>query len=153
MKTFVNIILGITFIFSGGGFLITFSKFIAYNGFGNIFEYVKPQNIETAVEIDSLKKNKTIFYSYFVGSKTYSAKQTLYMPNIDKHNFYEENIYYNKTIPSLSYIGNNKLRLRQEKVGMIISGFFFLLYFLIYKLANIDKMIAQYTGNAYQRKK
>jgi hypothetical protein len=75
------------------------------------------------------------------------------MPNIDKYNFYEENIYYNKTIPSLSYIGNNKLRLRQEKVGMIISGFFFLLYFLIYKLANIDRIIAQYTGNKYRKKK
>ena len=153
MKIFVNIIFWIGFLFFGGGFLITFGKFIAYNGFGNIFEYVKPENIETAVEIDSLKKNKTIFYSYFVDSKTHSAKQTLYMPNIDKYNFYEGNIYYNKTIPSLSYIGNNKLRLRQEKVGMIISGFFFLLYFLIYKLANIDRMIAQYTGNTCRKKK
>ena len=42
MKLFVKLIFVANFLFLGGGFLITFFQFIAYNGFGDIFEYVKP---------------------------------------------------------------------------------------------------------------
>ena len=43
MKLFVKLIFVANFLFLGGGFLITFFQFIAYNGFGDIFEYVKPE--------------------------------------------------------------------------------------------------------------
>ena len=43
MKLFVKLIFVANFLFLGGGFLIAFFQFIAYNGFGDIFEYVKPE--------------------------------------------------------------------------------------------------------------
>ena len=41
MKLFVKLIFVANFLFWGGGVLIAFFQFIAYNGFGDIFEYVK----------------------------------------------------------------------------------------------------------------
>ena len=49
MKLFVKLIFVANFLFLGGGFLIAFFQFIAYNGFGDIFEYVKPEQLETHV--------------------------------------------------------------------------------------------------------
>ena len=71
MKLFVKLIFVANFLFLGGGFLIAFFQFIAYNGFGDIFEYVKPEQLETHVKIDSIKETKTIFYKYVVDQKMY----------------------------------------------------------------------------------
>ena len=70
MKLFVKLIFVANFLFLGGGFLIAFFQFIAYNGFGDIFEYVKPEYLETRVEINSIRETKTIIYNYTIDKKT-----------------------------------------------------------------------------------
>ena len=55
MKLFVKLVFSIGFLFLGGGFLLAFLQYIAYNGFGDIFEYVKPEYLETRVEINSIR--------------------------------------------------------------------------------------------------
>ena len=102
MKLFVKLIFVANFLFLGGGFLIAFFQYVAYNGFGDIFEYVKPEQLETHVKIDSIKETKTIFYKYVVDQKVYESKQSIYIPRIAEYDFYENNVYYNKRIPCLS---------------------------------------------------
>lgn len=70
MKLFVKLVFYCNFLFWGGGFLLAFLQYIAYNGFGDIFEYVKPEYLETRVEIDSITETKTIIYKYTIDKKT-----------------------------------------------------------------------------------
>ena len=105
MKLFVKLVFYCNFLFWGGGFLLAFLQYIAYNGFGDIFEYVKPEYLETRVEINSITETKTIIYKYTIDKKNYESKQSIYIPTIAECDFYESNVYYNKQIPCLSYIG------------------------------------------------
>ena len=129
MKLFVKLIFVANFLFLGGGFLIAFFQFIAYNGFGDIFEYVKPEQLETHIKIDSIKETKTIFYKYVVDQKVYESKQSVYIPSIAECDFYENSVYYNKKIPFLSYVGTKELKLNSPESGMVVFGFFFLFIF------------------------
>ena len=150
MKLFVKLIFVANFLFLGGGFLIAFFQFIAYNGFGDIFEYVKPEQLETHVKIDSIKETKTIFYKYVVNQKVYESKQSVYIPSIAECDFYENSVYYNKKIPFLSYVGTKELKLNSPESGMVVFGFFFLFIFLIYRYADMDKWIGIYTRGEYK---
>lgn len=150
MNTFIKFVFYTGFLFFGGGFLVALLQYFAYNGFGNIFEYVKPEYIETYVEINSIEGSKTIFYKYWVDKKEYASKQSVYIDKIPKYDFYEANVFYNKQIPSLSYIGNKELKLKSPISGMVIMGFFFLFIFLIYKFADREKWIGVYTRGEYK---
>ena len=150
MKLFVKLIFVANFLFLGGGFLIAFFQYIAYNGFGDIFEYVKPEQLETHVKIDSIKETKTIFYKYVVDQKVYESKQSVYIPSIAECDFYENSVYYNKKIPFLSYVGTKELKLNSPESGMVVFGFFFLFIFLIYRYADMDKWIGVYTRGEYK---
>ncbi|MFS3040103.1 hypothetical protein AAH043_19010 [Bacteroides nordii] len=66
----MKLVFSIGFLFLGGGFLLAFLQYIAYNGFGDIFEYVKPEYLETRVEINSIRETKTIIYNYTIDKKT-----------------------------------------------------------------------------------
>jgi len=138
------------FLFFGGGFLIAFFQYFAYNGFCNVFEYAKPEHLNTYVKIDSIEKTNTIFYKYWIDEKEYRSKQSIYIDKIQKYDFYESNVYYNKQIPSLSYVGNKELKLRSPISGMIIFGITFLFFFLMYKFADMDKWIGIYTRGEYK---
>ena len=150
MKLFMKLVFSIGFLFLGGGFLLAFLQYIAYNGFGDIFEYVKPEYLETRVEINSIRETKTIIYNYTIDKKNYESKQSIYIPTIAECDFYESNVYYNKQIPCLSYIGKKGLKLRSTKIDMCITVFFFLFIFLIYKYADMDKWIGVYTRGEYK---
>ena len=138
------------FLFFGGGFLVALFQYVAYNGFGNVFEYAKPEHIETCVKIDSIEGTITIFYKYWIDKREYNSKQSVYIDKIPKYDFYESNVFYNKQIPFLSFAGNKELKLRSPTSGMIIFGFFFLFIFLIYKFADIEKWIGVYTRGEYK---
>lgn len=153
MRTFVKIIFYIGFLFFGGGFLVGLFQYFAYNGFGNVFEYTKPEYVETSVTIDSTKNTKTISYIYWVNKKEYSSKESVAINKIQKYDFYETNIYYNKHIPSLSYVGSYKLKLRSPVMGMIIMGCFFLLILSMYIFGDMDKCIAIYQGGNIKNNK
>ena len=116
----------------------------------NFLFYVKPEQLETHVKIDSIKETKTIFYKYVVNQKVYESKQSVYIPSIAECDFYENSVYYNKKIPFLSYVGTKELKLNSPESGMVVFGFFFLFIFLIYRYADMDKWIGVYTRGEYK---
>ena len=59
MKLFVKLIFVANFLFLGGGFLIAFFQYVAYNGFGDIFDFYE----------NSVYYNKKIPFLSYVGTK------------------------------------------------------------------------------------
>ena len=106
--------------------------------------------LEMHVETGSIKERETILYKYVIDKKVYKSKQFIHILRIAARDFYESNVYYNKQIPCLSYIGKKGLKLRSTKIDMCITGFFFLFIFLIYKYADMDKWIGVYTKGEYK---
>ncbi len=152
MSTFMKFIFYIGFFFFGGGFLVALSQYIAYNGFGKIFEYIEANNAK--IDYETTLSNKieitNIYYSYLVNNKLYDSKESIATSSIKTRSVRIDKIYYNENFPSLNYVGDNKLNLRRAKSGMIIMGFFFTFIFLIYKFADMDKWIGIYTRGEYK---
>ena len=151
MRNLVNIIYYIALIVYGGAFLFAFGQFVVYNGLGDFFDYIKVEDPEVNIEIDSVMEKKTIFYAYLVEDIRYKSKQTIYIEKIPKYEFHETNIFYNSKLPSFSYIGKKELKLRSPTSGMIISGVLFIFTFLVYKFSNIDKWVGVYTKHEYKK--
>ena len=155
MKTLVKIIIYVGFLFYGGGFLIAFCQFILYNGMGNFFSYYEAENAKIDYVVTYLKKAEVtnIEYIYTVNKKLYKNKESIGTSVIKKRNIQINKVYYNKTFPFISYVGDNKHNLRKAKVGMIIMSFSFLLIFTIYKFTDLDKWIGVYTRGEYKSSK
>ena len=102
---------------------------------------------------DSIESTKTIFYKYWIDKKEYNSKQSVYLDKIPKYEFYESNVFYNKQIPFLNYVGDKKLKLRSPISGMISFGIFFLFIFLIYRFADMNKWIGVYTRGEFKSSK
>ena len=81
MKLFVKLVFSIGFLFLGGGFLLAFLQYIAYNGFGDIFEYVMLACLEMHVETDSVKEREIILYKYVIDKKLWIKAVYLYTNN------------------------------------------------------------------------
>ena len=64
MRNLVNIIYYIALIVYGGAFLFAFGQFVVYNGLGDFFDYIKVEEPEVNIEIDSVMEKKTIFYAF-----------------------------------------------------------------------------------------
>lgn len=152
MNGIVKFIFYIGFLFFGGGFLIAFGQFVLYNGFGNIFDYAKAENAKIEYDKAYINKLETteIYYQYCVKDKLYTCIASIISSSIEKKGIKIDEIYYNETFPSLNYIGDNRLRLRQAKTGMVVMGFFFLFIFLPYLFADLDKWIGVYTRGEYK---
>jgi len=143
------------FLFWGGGFLIGFCHFFLYNGFGNMFEYVKADNAEINYEITFLNKVEItdITYSYIVNKKLYESKESISNSAIERRGVHIDEIYYNSNLAFLSYVGDKELSLKKAKTEMIISGIPFIFFFLMYKFADMDKWIGIYTRGEYKSSK
>ena len=61
MKLFVKLVFYCNFLFWGGGFLLAFLQYIAYNGFGDIFVGVSAPNIVTPEMVSSMNKDSILF--------------------------------------------------------------------------------------------
>lgn len=142
----------IGYLFFGGGVLVGIGQYAVYNGFGEWFEYIKADQVESETINNIDRKTTTISYRYTVNGQTYSAHRTLVSRKIEECNFYETEIYYNKKYPSLSYVGDSYLKAREGKGGAMICGFFFLFIFLVYNMSNREKWIKIYSGEAYKKK-
>lgn len=155
MKRILNIIFYIGFLFFGGGFMIAFCQFIAYNGLGNVFEYEKAEDAKIHQEAGFLNKIEivTIHYSYTLNNQTYNATESIAISAIKKANMQIDEVFYNRTFPSLSYVGNNKLKLTQAKVGMLVMGAFLIFLGLIFIFIDKDKWIGVYTRGEYKSSK
>ena len=148
VKKIYIIIVYFGFVMFGGGFLIAFGQFVVFNGFGNFFEYVKADNAEIDYEIETRFTN--IHYSFIVNNRLFESKETIANSFIKERDVQIDEVFYNKHFPSLNFVGNNQLRLRQANVSMFIMGFFFLFIFLIYRFADTDKWIGVYARGEYK---
>lgn len=151
MRRFVNFVFLANFLLWGGGFLYSLGLFVAYNGVGNIFEYVKPDSILSNCNIDTVKKVKVIDYTYFVKDIEYHDKISLYIGKVQEYGFYSENITYNSSIPRISCVGSCFIRQRQAKVSMGAYSILFIFILSIYLFADKEKWIGIYTGKGYKK--
>jgi hypothetical protein len=140
------------FLFFGGGFLVALFQYFAYNGFGNVFEYVKADNAKIKSEITFSNKIEitNIYYLYTVSDKLYESKESIATSSIKERGVRIDEIYYNRTFPSFNYVGDKILSLRKAKTGMVVMSVFFLFIFLIYKYADMDKWVGVYTRGEYK---
>lgn len=129
-------------IFWGIGFIYSFFNLIALNGLGNIFEVNEPEKTTIKMERDTV--DVTINYKYYVGSKEYSSTYHLYAKSFDKYKLDTIVVKYNRTFPMISYIDGVPLKIRHQKTGIVISSFFILFIFLIWKLSNRKKWVKAY---------
>jgi len=142
MRLITKTFLFIGLLFWGIGLIYSLSKFIALNGLGNIFEVESPDNIELAIERDSLDIN--IYYTYKVEEKEYSSEYKMFSEYFNRCDVDTIIIKYNTIFPMVSYIEGVPLKIRKQKTGIFISSFFMLLLLFLWKLSNKNKIAKVY---------
>jgi len=124
------------------GLLYSFSKLIALNGVGDIFEMNEARNAKT--EIIRVSTHMSIFYSYKVEGKVFQEKYKMFIEYFEQCGIDTIVVKYNKYFPMISYIDGVPLKIRQQKINMFLSTFFLLVLILLWKLSNKDKWIKIY---------
>lgn len=155
MRSFINIIFYIGFLFFGGGFLIALGQFILYNGIGDIFEYT-PSDKSIIVEKRVDRMPNQIVYQYFIENEKYNGSQNISSTIISKIDPDSIIVLYNKSFNNFSMIqgvAGKSSKSRDQITGIIIMGFFFLFIFLIYKFSDKEKWIGVYTRGEYKSSK
>jgi hypothetical protein len=142
MKSITKIFFILGVAFWSIGLMYSFSKLIALNGLGNIFEMNEAQNANTRIIRDST--HITISYRYQVDEKTYQDSYKMLIEYFEKCDIDTIAIKYNKRFPMVSYIDSVPLKMRQQKVGICISAFFILFFIFLWKLSDKDKWIKTY---------
>jgi hypothetical protein len=137
-KTFL--ILGILF---WGVFLsIDLFKFIAMNGAGDFFPIDNPEVTSLKVKEDSTHID--IVYSYKINEGEYHESYRMVKSYYEKCSVDTLVVNQNRVFPKVSYIENIPLKLRQAKIGIVISSFFILFLLLLWKLSNKNKTAKMY---------
>ncbi|WP_455496564.1 hypothetical protein [Coprobacter sp.] len=154
MKTFVKMIFYLNFLLTGGAFMFSFCQFVLYNGFGNMFEYKTAEYF--VINRDTVPEPSKLIYEYVANGKKYHSFQ-YFSPDIAKSaDLSKFNVIYNTTFKNISVIKESNsqgIRIQGQVILMIIFGAAFLLMFLIYRFADLDKWIRIYTGEEYRRRK
>lgn len=142
MKIIVKIFFIVGIAFGGFGLLFSFSKLIALNGLGNIFEMNEARSVKTEIIRDST--HISILYSYKVEGKVYQDNYKMFVEYFEQCSIDTIVVKYNKNFPMVSYIDGVPLKIRQQKINMFLSTFFLLFLILLWKLSNKDKWIKTY---------
>jgi hypothetical protein len=151
MKTFIKIIVYFGYCFFGGGFLIAFGHYIAYNGLGNFFEYA-PANV-ISVQKETYQTPNKLLYEYSVNNKAYRGYQNISSTKIEQISNNQIVVLYNKTFNNISMIQDitgKSSKTWEQTVGMLVFGLPLLFIFLIYTFADMDKWIGVYTRGEYK---
>lgn len=136
MKTIVNIIAGIGFLFFGALFFSAFGLYIAHSDPLNFFNF-KELEVTNFEVTKSNNENLDVSLKYTIDGKGYNKDigiyEKLFYENVPQE---PEVLYimYNETFPSVSYIKGLKM-IRKYKTGMLFSGLclLFLLYYTFSK--------------------
>lgn len=137
MKIIVRTFFIIGIVFWGLGLLYSFSKFVALNGLGDIFEMKEARDVKTEISSDST--DISISYSYQVDGKIYHDSYIMFIDYFEQCGVKTIVVKYNKFFPMVSYIDGVPLKNRKQKTGIFISTFFLLFLILIWNLSNKDK--------------
>lgn len=142
MKIIVKIFIVIGIAFGGFGLMFSFSKLIALNGLGNIFEMNEARSLKTEIIRDST--HIRILYSYKVEGKVFQDNYKMFVEYFEQCGIDTIVVKYNKYFPMVSFIDGVPLKIRQQKINMFLSTFFLLFLILLWKLSNRDKWIKAY---------
>lgn len=142
MKLIIKIFLILGFAFWGLGFLFSFSKLIALNGLGNIFEMKEARIVKTEIIRDST--DITILYTYQVKGKVYKDNYKMFVEYYEQCGIDTIIVKYNKYLPIVSYIVGVPLKVKNQKIGIFISTFFLLFLIFLWKLSKKEKLIKTY---------
>ena len=142
MKGTVKLIFILGIAFWSIGLLYSFSKLVALNGLGNIFNMGDAQEVKTEIIRDST--DISILYTYQVNGKVYDDNYKMFIDYFESCDIDTILIKYNKQFPMVSYIDGVPLKIRQQKTGIFISAFFLLFLILVWSLSNRDKWIKRY---------
>lgn len=142
MKFIIKLFLILGISFWGLGLLYSFSKLIALNGLGNIFEMNEARNVKTEINRDSTEIS--IVYTYQVEDKVYQDNYKMFVEYFEQCGIDTIVVKYNKYFPMVSYIDGVPLKVRKQKTGIFISTFFLLFLILLWRLSNKDKWIKTY---------
>lgn len=142
MKLIIKLFFILGIAFWGLGLLYSFSKLIALNGLGDIFEMNEARNAKTEIIRDSSDIN--ILYTFQVEGKVYQDNYKMFVEYFEQCGIDTIVVKYNKYIPMVSFIDGVPLKIRKQKTGIFISTFFLLFLILLWKLSNKDKCIKTY---------
>lgn len=142
MKLIIKLFFLLGIAFWGLGLLYSFSKLIALNGLGNIFEMNEARNVKTEINRDST--DISILYTYQVEGKVYEDNYKMFVEYFEQCDIDTIVVKYNKYFPMISYIDGVPLKVRKQKTGIFISTFFLLFLILLWRLSNKDKWIKTY---------
>jgi len=142
MKIIVKIFIVVGIAFGGFGLMFSFSKLIALNGLGNIFEMNEARSLKTEIIRDST--HIRILYSYKVEGKVFQDNYKMFVEYFEQCGIDTIVVKYNKYFPMVSFIDGVPLKIRQQKINMFLSTFFLLFLILLWKLSNRDKWIKAY---------
>lgn len=142
MKLIIKLFFILGIAFWGLGLLYSFSKLIALNGLGDIFEMNEALNAKTEIIRDSTEIS--ILYTYQVEGKVYHDNYKMFVEYFEQCGIDTIVVKYNKYFPGVSFIDGVPLKIRNQKTGIFISTFFLLFLILFWKLSNKDKWIKIY---------
>lgn len=137
MKVIIKLFFILGIAFWGIGLLYSFSKLIALNGLGNIFEMDEARNVKMEIINDST--DISILYTYQVKGKVYQDNYKMFVEYFEQCGIDTIVVKYNKYFPMVSYIVGVPLKIRKQKTGIFVSVFFLLFLILLWKLSNKDK--------------
>ncbi len=148
MKLIIKIFFILGIAFWGLGLLYSFSKLIALNGLGDIFEMNEARNAKTELIRDST--DISILYTYQVEGKVYQDNYKMFVEYFEQCGIDTIVVKYNKYFPMVSFIDGVPLKVRKQKTGIFISTFFLLFLTFLWTLSKKDKWIKTYeeVGNS-----
>ncbi len=134
--------------------MFSFCQFVLYNGFGNMFEYKTAEQF--VIIRDPRPQSTRLNYEYIADGNKYFSFQHFPLEIAKSADLSQFTVIYNTTFKNISVIKKSdvqKINVQYPVTYMVIFGAAFLLMFLIYRFADLDKWIRIYTGEEYRRRK
>ena len=129
-------------LFWGIGLFYSLTKLILLND--KFFCMENATDVEIICDRDSI--NIICAYTYRVNKKEYNDSYVMYADYFAKCNIDSIYVKYNASFPSISYIEGIPLKIRKQKVGIIVSSFFLIFLILLWNISNREKWIKRYGG-------
>ena len=119
-----------------------------------MFEYKIAEQF--VINRDTVPEPSRLIYEYVENGKKYHSFQ-YFSPDIAKSaDLSQFTVIYNTTFKNISVIKESNMqgiRIQGQVLLMVIFGAAFLLMFLIYRFADLDKWIRIYTGEEYRNRR
>lgn len=135
---FLRVIFILGYVFFGGLFLWSLGELILRNAWIDLFPFEQTSPLE--IDFDLIDENTVnIHYTFEYDSQTYNGSRRVAKELADERLPERKNqivISINSIFPQVNYLEQLGLKTKTGYAGIVISGFFLLLYVLIDLFAN-----------------